>query len=132
MYTSTELTLTLVCVSLPIFRPLVRRLSSYYSSNRTDTKDLSGAGRFDDRITIGRARPVKLGSRTAPDEEYGLDLLTTEGARKSSCNDDNEVLCNNAWREDSSSAKSILDQQNGIVRKQEFTVSYDRNNNAHL
>ncbi|KAK6196929.1 hypothetical protein LQW54_011013 [Pestalotiopsis sp. IQ-011] len=76
--------------------------------------------------------PVKLDSRTAPDEEHGLDLLTTDGARKSSCNEDNEVLCNNAWREDSSSAKSILDQGNAIVRKQEFTVSYDRNNNAHI
>jgi hypothetical protein len=131
MYTSTELTLTLVCVSLPIFRPLVRRLSSYYSYDRTDTKERSGAGYESQRATLERMRPAKVNPRTASDAEVGLDFLTAEGARKSSCNDDASNGLSNIWRQDSSSTKSILDKRHGIVRRQEVTISYDRND-AHF
>ncbi|KAF7530864.1 hypothetical protein G7054_g9454 [Neopestalotiopsis clavispora] len=111
MYTSTELTLTLVCVSLPIFRPLVRRLSSYYSYDRTDTKERSGAGYQSQRVTLERMRSAKVNPRTASDAEVGLDFLPAEGARKSSCNDDASNGLYNIWRQDSSSTKSIPRQE---------------------
>ncbi|KAI0128641.1 hypothetical protein BJ170DRAFT_693472 [Xylariales sp. AK1849] len=121
MYTSSELTLTLICVSLPIFRPLIKRLaSSDLSSNRTYAKQSTGADA--DVGTSSRFRSSKNRSKSRPDLEYAMGNVTIAGAGNTKAGDEDGL--DTIWK-DNDSDRSILPKGQGITRKQEFAVSYN-------
>ncbi|KAH8649225.1 hypothetical protein BX600DRAFT_529756 [Xylariales sp. PMI_506] len=121
MFTSSELTLTFICVSLPVFRPLIQALASTESRKGTYYKHSTG-GDLGDRANFSRmASKNRTGAR--PDEEHAMGTLTTATVVKENSADDDGMR--SAWVDDNSD-RSILEQEHGgIKRKQEFTVSYE-------
>ncbi|KAK6222687.1 hypothetical protein LQW54_000868 [Pestalotiopsis sp. IQ-011] len=125
MFSSTELALTLICVSLPVFRPLSKRLASTRSSKRPP---------FDNPSNQGSSRGLGTGSRVwkgskhrskSRENEYGMQSIA-EARGAGMADQSDEEGSDSAWK-DSASDKSILaEEQEGISRKQEFSVSYEQ------
>lgn len=121
MWTSSELTISVICVSVPSMRPLWQRIRGVSS-----TDDQYKVGATSRSHTYG-AHKLGTGADTKysrQDEELGSDNFPmqimqhkTEISGQSGRTDAN-------WQDaDDNSDKSILGA--GIIRKQEVSVTYD-------
>ncbi|KAI1860565.1 hypothetical protein JX265_009964 [Neoarthrinium moseri] len=117
MFTSTELFLTLFCVSLPVFRPLFKRLASTHSSGRTYFSDPTARSRAGNFSQVKGANRL----RSKNDEVYPMENV---GGRVTRAETSEDEGFRSSWR-DNGSDKSILADEAGIVRKQEYTVTYE-------
>ncbi|OTB02628.1 hypothetical protein M426DRAFT_322547 [Hypoxylon sp. CI-4A] len=114
MWTSSELTTTVVCVSVPILRPLWGRflgtnVSNQYYKHSEGSNNLVTIGR------MGRSKPrmdTELGLVTIGQVDVNDNHNTTIGANRPHSNSDSD--------------KSILHGDHGGIKKtQEFTVQYE-------
>lgn len=116
MWTSSELCTTIICVSIPSFRPLWQRFVSGSASDQY----------------YGNSRGHHYGSKlhTNPDvtssrQEAGASDYPLENVRNVEINAGREGPMRTSWHEtDDQSDKSILGKSDGIVRKQEISVEY--------
>lgn len=124
MFSSTELALTLICVSLPVFRPLFKRLASTHSSKRSPFDNPSNHGSSRGLGTVSRVWKGSNHRSKSCENEYGMQSIAE--ARGAGMGDHSDEEGNDSAWKDSASDKSILaEEQEGISRKQEFSVSYE-------
>ncbi|ETS75573.1 hypothetical protein PFICI_12517 [Pestalotiopsis fici W106-1] len=123
MFSSTELALTLICVSLPVFRPLFKRLASTRSSKRSPLDGHSHQGSSRGLGTVSRVWKASNGRSKSRENEYGMQSIAEAGVGGVADQSDEEGN-ESAWK-DSASDRSILAEKQGISRKQEFSVSYE-------
>ncbi|KAI8958239.1 hypothetical protein F5Y11DRAFT_336747 [Daldinia sp. FL1419] len=111
MWTSSELTITLICVSVPVLRPIWVRIIGGTNSDRYYKQSEGSNG----LITIGRVR-----NQRTRDTEIGLDTIrpdakhanvTTIGASRRNSDDGSE--------------RTILRENQAIQRTREVTVVYE-------
>lgn len=125
MFSSTELALTLICVSLPVFRPLFKRLASTRSSKRSPFDNPSNQGSSRGLGTVSRVWKGSNHRSKSRENEYGMQSIAE--ARGAGMADQSDEEGNDSAWKDSASDKSILaEEQEGISRKQEFSVSYEQ------
>ncbi|KAI1138447.1 hypothetical protein F5Y05DRAFT_418770 [Hypoxylon sp. FL0543] len=114
MWTSSELTITIICVSIPVLRPLWIGLFGGTVSSDRYYKQSDGS---DGIVTIGRIRktPKKL------DTELGLDTIPRPDVK------DTQITAIGATRHDldTGSERSILRDSQTIQKVQEFTIAYE-------
>ncbi|KAF7537512.1 hypothetical protein G7054_g3669 [Neopestalotiopsis clavispora] len=123
MFSSTELALTLICVSLPVFRPLFKRLASTRSSKRSPHDNPSNHGSSRGLGTVSRVWKGSNHRSKSRENEYGMQSIA-EARGPGNGDQSDEEGNDSAWK-DSASDKSILAEEQGISRKQEFSVSYE-------
>jgi hypothetical protein len=123
MFSSTELALTLICVSLPVFRPLFKRLASTRSSKRSPFDNPSNHGSSRGLGTVSRVWKGSNHRSKSRENEYGMQSIA-EARGPGNGDQSDEEGNDSAWK-DSASDKSILAEEQGISRKQEFSVSYE-------
>lgn len=116
MWTSTELCITIVCVSIPSLRPLWQRFTGGSSTDQYYGNGQS-QGRYASKL------------HTNPDnsehqQEVGASDYPLENMRNVKIDGGREGPLRTSWHEDDQSDKSILGKSDGIVRKQEISVEY--------
>ncbi|OTA83720.1 hypothetical protein M434DRAFT_16599 [Hypoxylon sp. CO27-5] len=113
MWTSSELTITIICVSIPVLRPLWIGLFGGIKSSDRYYKQNEGSNGI---ITIGRIRKAKK-----TDTELGLDTIPRPDVK------DMQTTAIGTTRQNSytGSEQSILRDSQAIQRIQEFTIAYE-------
>ncbi|KAI0896169.1 hypothetical protein F4806DRAFT_496289 [Annulohypoxylon nitens] len=120
MWTSSELTITVICVSAPVLRPLWRKLVGRAT---TDQSNENGDG-SNGIITIGRIRKARKW-----DTELALDSIPRPDIRDTRTTEIGANRCTS----DTGSEQSILrNGQVGIQKTKEFTISYEGSGNLRL
>ncbi|KAI1377155.1 hypothetical protein F4677DRAFT_417532 [Hypoxylon crocopeplum] len=115
MWTSSELTITIICVSIPVLRPLWNKLVGGSVTDRYIKHSEGSSG----ILTIGRIRkPIKV------DTELGLDTIPRPDVR------DTNTTTIGATRphSDTGSERSILRDNQAIQKTREFTLAYEGGN----
>ncbi|KAI0884105.1 uncharacterized protein GGS22DRAFT_189235 [Annulohypoxylon maeteangense] len=112
MWTSSELTITIVCVSAPVLRPLWRKLVG-----RTSTDQSYGnSDRSNEIMTIGRIRKARK-----TDTELALDTIPRPDIK----NTRTTAIGTNRGNLNTGSQQSILRNSQAIQKTKEFTISYE-------
>ncbi|KAI1407383.1 hypothetical protein F5Y13DRAFT_183430 [Hypoxylon sp. FL1857] len=114
MWTSSELTITIICVSIPVLRPLWIGLFGGIMSSDRYYKHSDGSNGI---ITIGRLRKAKK-----TDTELGLDTIPRPDVKDTHTTAIGTVRRNS---ETGSSERSILRDSQTIQKVQEFTIAYE-------
>lgn len=116
MWTSSELCITIICVSIPSLRPLWQRLTGGSSTDQYYHNSRSRGG-FGTKLSTGPDIPSRSHEVAAGAYPLGNMEAEVSGGR--------DTALRTIWHEaDDQSDKSILGNTDGIVRKQEITVEY--------
>ncbi|ROV99459.1 hypothetical protein VMCG_06365 [Cytospora schulzeri] len=118
MWTSSELCITIVCVSIPSLRPLWQRFKGG-SSTDPYYNDSHSRGGFGTKLHTNPDHPNT-------GQETGSSAYPLENMNNVEINGGRDVAgLRTSWHEaDDTSDKSILGKSDGIVRKQEVSVEY--------
>ncbi|KAI1206360.1 uncharacterized protein F4807DRAFT_439794 [Annulohypoxylon truncatum] len=112
MWTNSELTITIICVSAPVLRPLWRR---FIGRTNTDQSE-EDSDRSNGIITIGRLRKARK-----LDIELALDTIPRPDIK----NTRTTAIGANRRNSDTGSEQSILRNSKAIQKTKEFTISYE-------
>ncbi|KAI2464229.1 hypothetical protein F4781DRAFT_425700 [Annulohypoxylon bovei var. microspora] len=112
MWTSSELTTTIICVSIPVLRPLWGKLVG-----RTNTDQYyEHSDGSDGIVTIGRMRKARKA-----DTELALDTIPRPDVKDTHTTE----IGTNRRNSDTGSERSILRNSQAIQKTKEFTISYE-------
>lgn len=119
MWTSSELCITIICVSIPSLRPLWQRFRGGNSSTDQYYNNSRSHGGF------GTKLHTNPDNRSA-DQEAGANAYPLESMNNVEINGGRDgTRVHTSWNEaDDMSDKAILDNGDGILRKQEVSVEY--------
>lgn len=118
MWTSSELCITIICVSIPSLRPLWQRFTGGSSTDQyyNNSRSRGGFGTKLHTNPDNRSTDQEVGAGAYPLES--MNNVEINGGR-----DDTKV--HTTWNDaDDMSDKAILGKGDGIVRKQEISVEY--------
>ncbi|KAI0007130.1 hypothetical protein F4779DRAFT_643457 [Xylariaceae sp. FL0662B] len=115
MWTSSELTVTIICVSIPVLRPLWVRVIGGSVSERYYKQSEEESGGI---ITIGRIKKQRK-----PETDIHLDTIPRPDVK-----DTHTTSVEGAWHQsDTASDQSILQGSQAIHKTREFSLAYETN-----
>ncbi|KAI1080756.1 hypothetical protein F5B20DRAFT_589130 [Whalleya microplaca] len=113
MWTSSELTVTIICVSIPVLRPLWTRVIGGSVSDRYYKQSEEGSSGI---MTIGRIKKQKK-----MDTDIAMDTIPRPDVK-----DTNTTSIEGAWHpSNTGSNQSILQESQAIHKTQEFSIAYE-------
>lgn len=119
MWTSSELCITIICVSIPSLRPLWQRFTGGSSTDQYYNNNSRSRGGFGTKLHTNpdnRSTDQEAGAGAYPLES--MNNVEINGGR-------DDTKFHTTWNDaDDMSDKAILGKGDGIVRKQEISVEY--------
>ncbi|KAI1452433.1 hypothetical protein F4805DRAFT_472420 [Annulohypoxylon moriforme] len=112
IWTNSELTITIICVSAPVLRPLWSKLVGRTNTDRSYERSDGSSG----IITIGRMRKARK-----TDTELALDTIPRPDIK----NTRTLAIGTNRRNSETGSEQSILRNSQAIQKTKEFTISYE-------